>query len=63
MEINRRWALPLALLGGLAVGAALNLRQRSKGHRTDTRQDRLDLQDWEGEGGSLAPRATAQSRH
>ena len=53
MTMNRLWALPLALVGGVAIGAALALR-RGKGHRHARRQHKEDLQAWEGEGGSLA---------
>jgi len=60
MEINRRWALPLALIGGLAVGAAFTLRRRNEHRHADRRQHKHDLQDWEGEGGSLATAPAAQ---
>ena len=59
MEISKRWALPLALIGGLAVGAAMTLRRKTAARHND-RQHKLDLQDWEGEGGSLATPAAAQ---
>ncbi|MEO8738660.1 MAG: hypothetical protein ABI537_03035 [Casimicrobiaceae bacterium] len=54
----RHWALPLALIGGMAVGAALTLSRR-RGHRAAKKlQHKEDLQAWEDEGGSVAASAT-----
>lgn len=54
MTINRLWALPLALIGGLAVGAAFTLRRRNERVDAKNLQKKHDLQDWEGDGGSVA---------
>ena len=59
MTMNRRWALPLALVGGMAVGAALTLRHRTERRHREKRQHKHNVQAWEGEGGSLATPATA----
>ena len=58
MTMNRRWALPLVLVGGAASGAALTLRRRIAHHNAKKRQHTEDLQAWEGEGGNLATPAT-----
>ena len=62
MTMNRYWALPLALAGGVAIGAALTLRRRNERGQAGKRQHKEDLQAWEDEGGSLATPATAQPR-
>jgi hypothetical protein len=54
MTTYRRWVLPLALVGGAAIGAVLTLRLREERGVATTRQHREDLQAWEGEGGSVA---------
>jgi len=54
MTTSTRWIAPLALLGGAAVGVALFVGRRRKRAAADNRHDRQALQDWEGEGGSLA---------
>ena len=54
MAINRHWALPLALVGGMAVGAALALRRRDERRHATKRQHKQDLHAWEDEGGNLA---------
>lgn len=59
MTINRLWALTLALAGGVAIGAALSVRQRNERHAKH-RQHKHDLQNWEGEGGSVATPATPE---
>jgi hypothetical protein len=60
MTMSRRWALPLVLVGAVAIGAALGLRRRNTHHDTKKRQHTEDLRAWEGEGGSLAAPAAAQ---
>jgi hypothetical protein len=62
MTTHRRWALPLAVAGGAAVGAVLALLWRSKRRHVAMEQDKENLQAWEGEGGSLVVPASAQSR-
>jgi hypothetical protein len=62
MTTRKLWALPFALVGGMAVGAALALRRRHERRHAEKHQARYDLQAWEGEGGSLAPPATTQRR-
>jgi hypothetical protein len=57
MAINRRWVLPLVLVGGAAMGAALTLRRRTAHHHAK-KQHTEGLQAWEGEGGNLATPAT-----
>lgn len=54
MTMKRRWALPLALVGVMAIGAALTLRRSGKHHHAKERHHNEGLQAWEGEGGSLA---------
>jgi hypothetical protein len=54
MRINRQWALPLAMIGGVALGAALTLRQRSARRHAENREHKEDVQAWEAEGGALA---------
>ena len=59
MAINRRWILPLVLVGGAAMSAALALRRRTAHH--DAKEQHTEgLQAWEGEGGNLATPATPQ---
>ena len=55
----RHWALPLALLGGMAVGAALTLSKRSDHRRATKQQHKEDLHAWEDEGGSVVAPAGA----
>lgn len=62
MTMNRHWALPLALVGGVAIGAALTLRRRNGRGQARKQQHKQDLQAWEDEGGSLATPAAAQTR-
>lgn len=59
MTMKKLWALPLALIGGVAIGAALT-RRRSKQHHAKERHHKEGLQAWEGEGGSLAGPAMSQ---
>lgn len=47
--MNRRWALPVALVGGVAVGTALALRRRSDRRHVEKQQHKQHLQDWEDE--------------
>ena len=60
MTMYRRWTLPLVLVGGGAIGAALAVRRRTARHHANKQQHAEDLQAWEGEGGNLATPATAQ---
>jgi hypothetical protein len=63
MTMNSRWVLPLVLVGGAAIGAALTLRRRTAHHHAKKQQTE-DLQAWEGEGGNLATPATpATAQH
>ena len=62
MTMNRYWALPLALAGGVAIGAAFGLHRKAERRETGKRQHKEGLQAWEDEGGSLAAPATARSR-
>ncbi len=54
MTTYRRWVLPLALVGGAAIGAALTLRRGEERRLATKQQHKEDLQAWEGEGGSVA---------
>ena len=54
MTTYRRWVLPLALVGGAAIGAALTLRRGEERRLATRQQHKEDLQAWEGEGGSVA---------
>jgi len=54
MMTYRRWALPLALVGGAVIGAALTLRLGEERRLATKQQHKEDLQAWEGEGGSVA---------
>lgn len=54
MTMYRRWALPLALVGGAVIGAALTLRLGEERRLATKQQHKEDLQAWEGEGGSVA---------
>ncbi len=54
MPMYRRWVLPLALVGGAAIGAALTLRRGEERRLATKQQHKEDLQAWEGEGGSPA---------
>ena len=54
MTTYRRWILPLALVGGAAIGAALTLRRGEERRLATKQQQQEDLQAWEGEGGSVA---------
>jgi hypothetical protein len=60
MTMYRRWTLPLVLVGGAALGAALTMRRRTALHDAKKQQHTEDLQAWEGEGGNLDTPATAQ---
>jgi hypothetical protein len=42
------------MIGGVALGAALALRQRSARWRAEKREHKEDVQAWEAEGGALA---------
>ena len=60
MALNRIWVLPLALLGGMAVGAAFMLDRRRQHRHGEKRQHKENLQSWEGEGGGLVTPEIAQ---
>jgi hypothetical protein len=60
MTTYRRWMLPLALVGGAAIGAALTLRRGEERRLATRQQHKEDLQAWEGEGGSVAMPPTPQ---
>ena len=55
----RHWALPLALIGGMAVGAALTLSKRRDHRLAKKQQHNEDLQSWEDEGGNVVAPAAA----
>ena len=63
MTIDIRWAVPLALFGGVVVGAALTTRRRKVRRQTKKREHKEGLHAWEGEGGSLAAPAPAIAPH
>jgi hypothetical protein len=54
MTMKRLWAMPLALVGVMAIGAAVALRRSSKHRHAKERHHNEGLQAWEGEGGSQA---------
>ncbi len=54
MTTYRRWVLPLALVGGAAIGAAFTLRRGGERRLAAKQQHKEDLQAWEGEGGNVA---------
>lgn len=58
--MSRIWVLPLAIAGGMAIGAAFTMRRRDDRRRADRRLHKEDVHAWEGEGGSLAAPATAR---
>ena len=62
MRLSRRWVLPLAVAGGVAIGAAFTMRRRADRSHADRPLHKEDVHAWEGEGGSLAAPATAQHR-
>ena len=62
MTMKRYWALPLALAGGVAIGAAFAMQRRTERRLAGKQQHKQNLHAWEGEGGSLATPATAQRR-
>jgi len=55
--ISKRWAVPLAVVGGIVIGAALTANLRKGRRQDEKRQHKEHLHAWEGEGGSLAPPA------
>jgi hypothetical protein len=58
MNYRKLWAVPLAMAGCAAVGAALTLRLRQERRHIEKQEHREGLRSWEGEGGS--PAAPAQ---
>lgn len=62
MTMSRIWVLPLAIAGGMVIGAAFTLRRRDDRRRADHQLHKEDVHAWEGEGGSLAAPATARHR-
>ncbi len=61
MTMKRYWALPLALAGGMAIGAAFAMQRRTERRLSGKLQHKQDLHAWESEGGSLATPATAHA--
>ncbi len=59
MRLNRHWAIPLALAGGMAIGASLTLHRRNERRQAERRQQREDIRAWEGEGGSIGAAGAA----
>lgn len=58
MKFDQRFTIFVAVAGGIALGAALALgarRNRQEQHVAQKRQRKVDLHQWEGEGGNLAP--------
>lgn len=58
MKIDQRLTIFVAAAGGVVLGAALALgarRNRQDRHVARKRQHKVDLHQWEGEGGNLAP--------
>lgn len=58
MRFDQRLTIFVAIAGGLALGAALAFgerRKRQEQHVAQKRQHKVDLHQWEGEGGNLAP--------
>jgi hypothetical protein len=53
-NLKKLWALPLAMAGCAAIGAALTLRLRQERRHVEKQQHKERLQSWEGEGGSPA---------
>jgi hypothetical protein len=62
MTTKRFWALPLALVGGMAIGTAFAMQRRTERRLAGKRQHKQDLHAWEGEGGSLATPAAIPHR-
>ena len=62
MTIYKRLILPLAVVGGATLTAALALRLRHKRRREETNEQTTELNAWEGEGGKPAlPYSIAQA--
>ena len=53
MTINNRWTVLLAACGGAAVALALSTRRRKR--HAEKKAHTADLNEWENEGGNLAP--------
>ncbi|TXL68164.1 hypothetical protein [Zeimonas arvi] len=58
----RRLILPLALLIGVAAYASLLSKMRHGRRRKDIRRLKMELDVWEGEGGSPVPPSTSSSQ-
>ncbi len=59
MRLDRSLTVFIAVAGGIALGAALaSGMRRNRQHRNvaQKQQHAIDLHEWEGEGGNLAPR-------
>lgn len=57
-SIKQQLTILAAVASGVALGAALAVgirRSRNKIHLAQKHQHRVDLHQWEGEGGNLAP--------
>jgi transposase len=58
MKIDQSLTIFVAVAGGIALGAALAMgtrRNRQEQRLAQKRQHKVDLHQWEGEGGNLAP--------
>ena len=53
MKMIRHWAVPLAVLGGIVVVAALTSRKRDERRHETRREHSHQIQSWEGEGGNV----------
>lgn len=58
MGFDQRLTIFVAVAGGIALGGAIALgarRNRREQHAAQKHQHKVDLHQWEGEGGNLAP--------
>ena len=51
--MTRHWALPMAILGGVAVGVAFALGKRDERRHEARRHHKHQVQTWEGECGNV----------
>jgi len=58
MMLSRNFMLALTMAGGAAVAALLAIQSHAR--RVEAKQDKTDLQQWEGEGGAAAPPVVAK---